>query len=458
MADLDDMLIDLLAPKVNTTHADYGLRMLVKMAEEGAPGTTAISAAPAEVAGPNPELPIMLMGRLVALKFAKQIAYAMYDALVGNLMGYGYTEEQHAKTFLRRLQNLRPDGFVVPSPPPVVPTAHRPTAIKTMINFEQQALSLLQQLHGLCAQDPFSFAVEQMMGDCSKHIDKLNIELQQEAPSAPVMPTIAATKVARAASMIKKREAMPKQANEMTPEEFAASERDMLIQQAATELAHTKAQLQQTAAQAQQAQQAQQMAQQQVEEMSTQMQHAMQMSQAHQQQAIEAEGRAADHASQKLQLGMKIQQMRQAMAQMVATDPVAELGGNTNDLAAQGAPATPSDIQEAEQESAEQQAPPATAKQVQEVEQAQRAQSEAEEQTAQAEQAVQKTSGFAGDQVKNVIEAVRYTAKKGPALSSKARQQAKFIIDHPSSLRIQRKNTRLAEAAQKAYERAAPRY
>ena len=120
---------------------------------------------------------------------------------------------------------------------------------------------------------------------------------------------------------------------------------------------------------------------------------ANQMSQAHQQQAMDAETRAAQHATQKMQLGMRVQQMRQALAEIATQDPVTETASGASDLAAQGAPATPDQIQQ--QAAAEEQAaaggeggeaPPAEAQE--EAEQAARAQEDAQQQTAQAENAL----------------------------------------------------------------------
>jgi hypothetical protein len=188
--------------------------------------------------------------------------------------------------------------------------------------------------------------------------------------------------------------------NNDSPDAYVARERQLQLDQAVQELAHTKMQLNQTAMMAQQAQAEGQQAQQQLQETDQQIQEvqaqadeANQAAQASQQQAVEAEGRAAQHATQKMQLGMRVQQMRQALAEIATQDPVTETASNANDLAAQGAPATPDQIaQEQEQAAAaEEQAaaggeapPPADAQK--EVEQAQRAQEEADQQTGQAEQ------------------------------------------------------------------------
>ena len=183
-------------------------------------------------------------------------------------------------------------------------------------------------------------------------------------------------------------------------ETYVARERQLQLDQAMQELAHTKMQLNSTAQMMQQTQQEGQEAQQQLQGMEQQVQETQAMadqssqeSQASQQQAVEAEGRAAEHASQKMQLGMRVQQMRQALAEIATQDPVSEVGASTNDLAAQGAPATPDQMAQEEQAAAEQEqaaaqgAAPAPAEAKEEAEQADRAAGEADQQAAQAEQA-----------------------------------------------------------------------
>ena len=105
---------------------------------------------------------------------------------------------------------------------------------------------------------------------------------------------------------------------------------------------------------------------------------------------MEAETRAAQHATQKMQLGMRVQQMRQSLAEIATQDPVTETGASANDLAAQGAPSTPDQMAQAEQEQAMAEQggqPPPTGEQQEEAEQADRAAGEAEQQAAQADQA-----------------------------------------------------------------------
>jgi bacterioferritin (cytochrome b1) len=178
------------------------------------------------------------------------------------------------------------------------------------------------------------------------------------------------------------------------PEAYVMREQQLIAQQAQGEAAHQKAISAQASQAAQQAQSEAQAAQQQLQEMQQQLQEAQQQAeQASQQQtqsaqqAAEAEARAADHSIQKMQLGMRVNQLRQSLANLVMQDPVSENSGTVSDLAATGQPATPQQQQEAEaQQQQAQAAPPSAGTQQQEAE-AQNAQQDAQVQEQQAQQA-----------------------------------------------------------------------
>ena len=178
------------------------------------------------------------------------------------------------------------------------------------------------------------------------------------------------------------------------PEAYVMREQQLIAQQAQGEAAHQKAISAQASQAAQQAQSEAQAAQQQLQEVQQQLQEAQQQAeQASQQQtqsaqqAAEAEARAADHSIQKMQLGMRVNQLRQSLANLVMQDPVSENSGTVSDLAATGQPATPQQQQEAEaQQQQAQAAPPSAGTQQQEAE-AQNAQQDAQVQEQQAQQA-----------------------------------------------------------------------
>jgi bacterioferritin (cytochrome b1)/lipopolysaccharide export system protein LptC len=140
-----------------------------------------------------------------------------------------------------------------------------------------------------------------------------------------------------------------------SPEAYIEREQQLGAQQAMAEASHAKTvamqasqAAQQAQAEAQAAQQQLMQAQQQVEQLTQQSQMDSQQAMMATQQASEAEGRAADHSIQKMQLGMRVNQMRQELANFVMQDPVAESAATVSDLAAQGMPATPQQQAEAE--------------------------------------------------------------------------------------------------------------
>lgn len=144
-------------------------------------------------------------------------------------------------------------------------------------------------------------------------------------------------------------------APEVSPEEYMAREKDLAASQAIAEASHAKTVAMQSSQAAQQAQAEAQAAQQQladaqaqIEQLSQQAQAESQQSMMATQQAAEAEARAADHSIGKMQLGMRVNQLRQELANLVMQDPVAESAGTVSDLAAQGMPATPQQQADAE--------------------------------------------------------------------------------------------------------------
>ena len=144
-------------------------------------------------------------------------------------------------------------------------------------------------------------------------------------------------------------------APEVSPEEYMAREKDLAASQAIAEASHAKTVAMQSSQAAQQAQAEAQAAQQQladaqaqIEQLSQQAQAESQQSMMATQQAAEAEARAADHSIGKMQLGMRVNQLRQELANLVMQDPVAESAGTVSDLAVQGMPATPQQQADAE--------------------------------------------------------------------------------------------------------------
>jgi hypothetical protein len=403
---LDDFIFDLARPtkEIPIGPASVGLLTLKKLAEE-LPETTGSSEG--EFAAPLEQV-CGAMQQLVSYKLTKQAAYMVLRPHLDELRCAEYDEKSHAEFLLRRLNALKPEGFEIPPCVPVEGTRDKREAYQRLIAMEQQALIMLRQLCQLVGEaNPTCHTLKCFAADDQKHLDRLWVELPKEAPTSKLaarLPKIAALGVHQVPTRSHEfdddtRKEQRKTAQPVvvpdpaadSPEDYVTREKQLGLEQAARELAHTKMQLTQVSTAAQQAMAEGQQAQEQLAQAQEEAAVATQQAQETQAQAIEAEGRAAEHATQKMQLGMRVQQMRQALAEIATQDPVSETGASVDDLAAQGAPTTPDQMEEqalAEEEAAAAEAPPAKAKDVKEVEEAGRAQDEAAKQTAQATKAV----------------------------------------------------------------------
>jgi bacterioferritin (cytochrome b1) len=181
-----------------------------------------------------------------------------------------------------------------------------------------------------------------------------------------------------------------------TPEAYMQREQMLNTQAAMAETAHARAIAAQATQAAQQAQSEAQAAQQQTQELQSTLEQqqqaqaqAAQQAQQASQQAAEAEARAAEHSISKMQLGMRMNQLRQELANLVMQDPVSETAATVNDLAAQGQPATPDQQAQAEAQAQQQAQPPMSADAQQQAQEAQNAEQEAAMQAQQAQEAQQ---------------------------------------------------------------------
>ncbi|RLA42226.1 MAG: hypothetical protein DRQ64_00115 [Gammaproteobacteria bacterium] len=405
--DIDNFLSDLAVPsEIPAGAAAVGLLAFKKMAA-GVPEPSRATS------GVNVAALSTTLKQLVSYSFEKDAA---------GLEGRG-----HAEYLLGCLEDLHPEGFVIPDPvfrkmAGVSPRESR----DQLIALEQQSITMMEKLCSLVGDHTTGHTFRSFIQDAQRSIQKLSayrlpstkktagerirarIKVAIQAHPAQVPSVDGTGKLDEALYDVDSGKARKKEAaapvvvpppNMDSSETYVARERQLQLDQAMQELAHTKMQLNSTAQMMQQTQQEGQEAQQQLQGMEQQVQETQAMadqssqeSQASQQQAVEAEGRAAEHASQKMQLGMRVQQMRQALAEIATQDPVTEVGANTNDLAAQGAPATPDQMAQEEQAAAEQEQaaagqPPAPAEAQEEAEQADRAAGEADQQAQQAEQA-----------------------------------------------------------------------
>ncbi len=253
----------------------------------------------------------------------------------------------------------------------------------------------LQREHGVSFEKKSAIATFEQLRNATKHLReeadaKHKKEQRTEHPAA---------KKASLSELIRKTAnfGAPIPPTMETPEGYVAHEKELAAQQAMAEAAHARTTAmqasqaaQQAQAEAQAAQEQLQQAQQQVEQLSAQVAQGSQQEMMATQQAAEAEARAADHSISKMQLGMRINQMRQELANFVMQDPVSETAATVSDLAAQGQPATPMQQAQAEQAAMAGQdpnAPQPSAEAQQQTQEAQNAQQHAQEQTQEAEQA-----------------------------------------------------------------------
>jgi hypothetical protein len=178
--------------------------------------------------------------------------------------------------------------------------------LDTMIAAEQQGIMMLRQLRELAGENPMRYEIESRLAEEQTHLDKL----WQFKPAG--LPA----KVAFAMEMLRH-----KRSNE-----FLIAEQGQALAQAQNENAFLADQLAQTRDQLLAASDQAQQAGASVEEAQAQAQQAVMQADAAQQEALAGQTAAAEHANAKLRLAQRIQQMRQALADLAAQDPVAEEG------------------------------------------------------------------------------------------------------------------------------------
>lgn len=347
MDPLMDMLRDI-DREISPPDQDSAISFLVgmrKMAEGEVPPDVAEAMdpgaeAPADVAGVMEgqflapvEQVVTTMAHLVGHELKMAIEYLFYAQMVRGegraelaelFKRFAKDELKDAGYLMRRISVLAPGGVQLPPMPTPVPTSDRYEILEQMIAGEQQALISLKALHGMVGDNPMKYTIEAMCSDEQAHLDKL----QQFMPSTPQDMEVA--KLSAAIKLAHRR----KRANmEGAPEEILAQEQQLALAQAAQErefLASRVMNAEQVASQAtMQAQQLQeQLAQEQATHQQTQAaaeQAQFQAAQA-QEQVMVAEQNAAQQAEGKMRMALRIQQLRQNLANLAAADPVEEEG------------------------------------------------------------------------------------------------------------------------------------
>lgn len=353
---------------------------------------------------------VTTMAQLTSHELKLQLAYLFYAEMLRGLNRdmtetfeeIAKDEIKDAKYLLLRISVLQPGGAPIPVPPSPTPMHDPQEILNQMITGEQQAIVLLKALHAQLGENPMKFTVESMMSEEQSHLDRL---WQYQPPGVPekqasahddahrttkklrVNPLLGKS-ISRAHKAVgkffqdrvefaktKKAAVQPIQGVSpgATPIPEAGAEpieisqlreQNLQLQQNAAEMQDMAARLQQTQQQSaqfqQQAEQAQAQAQQSAQQAEMQGQAA---AQAQQQAAVNmetatvAQSQAATEAEAKMRLSMRIQQLRQQMANLASQDPVAEEGMAAGGQAGPTGPATPQQQQGqlAEQQTAEQQ-------------------------------------------------------------------------------------------------------
>lgn len=362
---------------------------------------------------------VTTMAQLVSHEMKLQLAYIYYAEMLRGLNRdlsevfdeIAEQEIEDAKYLLRRISVLMPGGVEVPVAPSPVPLADPQQILEQMISGEQQAIVLLKALRSMMGENPMKFTVEEMLSEEQEHLDRLWQFMPIDVPEKQASQA----KIAAAVAFLRRKVGAAAQppvvpAPGAEPiEHYLLREQQLQLQQGQAETQDMAIRLQQTqdlAAQHQMAaEQANATAQQSAQQAEMATQQAAQLQQqvtASTELATSAQADAAAQADAKMRLSMRIQQIRQQLADIASQDPVAEEGLAAGvGQAGPGGPVTPQ--QQAEQQAAEQEAQQAEAmaqeqeqaaavggsKAKKEVQQAQKAQQNAQVQGQQAQQASQ---------------------------------------------------------------------
>ena len=194
----------------------------------------------------------------------------------------------------------------------------------------------------------------------------------------------------------------------MSVEDYVGAEQQANQEMEQNELGHVRQVAEQATQQAQALSERAMQAEQQLQGVQQELQMSQQQGQMAMQQASDSEANAAEQTNAKLRMKMKIDQMRQTLADLAAVNPqMDEAPGPEAGMPQPGAPPGPVQQQaDAAQQAAQQ---PQTAEQAKQTQQAQTAQNKAQEQTQQAQQAQQGQMGAAGAPVQGAPAAAPAT-------------------------------------------------
>lgn len=315
---------------------------------------------------------VMTLAQIISNSMRQHAAYAYYAEMMRGLGRGGLTELfeeqgedelQEMHYFLRRMSVLQPGGVTIPPHPTPEPSDDPMIALNFLIAGEQQAIVLFKALHAQLGDNPMKYTIEQVQSDAQEHMDKLWQFMPQGASSKQAS---AGRKVASAMGRLKRAAeagmAVPAPGAEPI-EQYLIRDQQLRLQQSEGEKQELGMQLQQMQQMAVQQQMAAEQAQAATQQATMEAEQASQTAAVSQQQAAAAQQQtasatemanqsqqmAAAQAEAKMRLSMRIQQLRQQLADIVSADPVSEeLGGGQ--AAGAGAPATPGQQQQSEQQ------------------------------------------------------------------------------------------------------------
>ncbi len=425
--ELDNFICDVglpdeTAPGISATEGMLFMAGLKKVAqEEVAEAVGPMASIPdeeGELEGPfaaSPQQVAQAMAQIIAMLFKQQACYAYYEEILRGPDRGGATNtfcqnswksRDAARYFLKRLGALVPGGVQIPPAPMPQPQTDVNAIVKTLIAGEQHLIVLMRQLKELIGEnDPMYFTLGKCLGDMQESVDNL-WQLVPAKKSGGDSETKMASAIQLAKSRIKNAASdkpmpgpgdvvIPEPGSE-TPEAYTQRETALALQQAKAEaMAHADRarQLEEVAlssqAEAQNAAAQSELSQQEAASSTEAAQNAQMEAAEARELATMSQENAAQQADAKMRLSMRIQQMRQQLADLVSSDPVQEEGVGFGEEAGPGSPLTESQQMPEEEEMLDEEAATSAVnatpdKAKKETAQAAKAQQEAKQQTQQA--------------------------------------------------------------------------
>jgi bacterioferritin (cytochrome b1) len=229
-------------------------------------------------------------------------------------------ELEDAQYFLRRASALRPGALQLPAIPSPAAKDDLAGILQIMLVEEERAVLLLGHLRNVVGQDPMGYALEGMMAEEQGHADQLKQHLAAGKPGA---------KVAAAVEQLKtKQKGGETKAGPVTAESAIIAHQQAAMEQAVAENEDLKARLQETSTVAAQHAQAAEEAAMAHQEAAMAAEEAQMAAQGATEEVMLAQQQAGAEADAKMRIAIRMQQLRQTLADIVSQDPVQEEGAD----------------------------------------------------------------------------------------------------------------------------------